>query len=123
MDSKIVETLELMYDKDNPQDKKILLLAELVETKCSALGRNQEGLKSSLDSTNNKLDRLTELLEKYEQDTHGCPVYRNRNGYERLSLFVRFPRLFILIVIGLLALLSGFFGAKIENVLKIFFEL
>lgn len=48
MNSKIVETLELMCDKENLQDKKILLLAELVETKCEALSKNQDGLKNLL---------------------------------------------------------------------------
>ena len=38
MNSKIVEALELMCDRENPQDRKLLLLAELVETKCDALG-------------------------------------------------------------------------------------
>lgn len=51
MNSKIVETLELMCDKENLQDKKILLLAELVETKCEALSKNQDGLKKSLEET------------------------------------------------------------------------
>ena len=123
MNSKIVETLEFMCDKDNPQDKKILLLAELFEHKCDALAENQKGLQKSLDSTIGKLDRLTELLEKYESDTHGCPVYRNKGDYERFSFYVRNPKLTLLMLFGLIALLGGFFGSTITNLIKGIFGL
>lgn len=118
MNSKIVETLEFMCDKDNPQDKKILLLAELVEHKCDALAENQKGLQKSLDDTIGKLDRLTELLEKYENDTHGCPVYRNKSDYEKFSFYVRNPKITILMLLGLIALLGGFFGSTLTDLIK-----
>ena len=118
MNTKISEALELMCDRNNPQDKKILLLAELVEHKCDALADNQKGLQKSLDNTNDKLDKLTQLLEKYETDTHGCPVYKNKDKYEKFSFYVRNPKLTILILIGILALLSGFFGSTITGLLK-----
>lgn len=123
MNSKIVETLELMCNKENPQDRKILLLAELVETKCDALGKNQDDLKRSLDNTNNKLDRLTTLLEKYENDTHGCPVYKNRSDYENISFFVRYPKISILVLLGVLALLGGVFGANFTDIINKLFGL
>lgn len=118
MNSKISETLELMCDRNNAQDKKILLLAELVEHKCDALADNQKALQKSLDDTNEKLDRLTQLLEKYEDDTHGCPVYKNRDKYERLSFYVKNPKTAILMLVGILALLGGFFGSTINGLLK-----
>lgn len=107
-----------MCDKNNPQDKKILLLAELVESKCEALGKTQEELKGSLNSTNQKLDKLTELLEKYESDTHGCPVYKNRQDYEKLSFFVKYPKTASLALLGILAMSGGFFGANFINFVK-----
>lgn len=118
MNSKIAETLELMCDRNNPQDRKILLLAELVEHKCDALAENQKGLQKSLDNTNDKLDKLTVLLEKYEKDTHDCPVYKNKDKYEKISFYVRNPKLTILILIGIFALLGGFFGSTITGLLK-----
>ena len=118
MSSKIVETLELMCDKENVQDKKILLLAELVETRYDALGKNQEGLKKSLESTNEKLDRLTILLEKYETDTHGCPVYKNREYYERLSFFVKHPKLFLILMLGIFGVIGGFFGVNVSKFIE-----
>ena len=117
MNSKIVETLEFMCDKENPQDKKILLLAELVENKCDALAENQKGLQKSLDHTIDKLDRLTDLLEKYEGDTHGCPVYRNKEEYEKLSFYVRNPKITLIIILGIIALLGGFFGSTITDLI------
>lgn len=115
MNSKIAETLELMCDRDNPQDKKMLLLAELVEHKCDALASNQKNLQKSLDSTNSKLDRLTQLLEKYEDDVHGCPVYNHKEHYEKISFYVRNPKTTLLILIGILALLGGFFGSTLNG--------
>lgn len=107
-----------MCDRNNPQDKKILLLAELVEHKCDALADTQKNLQKSLDNTNEKLDRLTNLLEKYEQDTHGCPVYKDKDKYEKLSFYVRNPKTTLLIFLGILALFGGFFGSTITDLFK-----
>lgn len=123
MNSKISETLELMCDRNNPQDKKILLLAELVEHKCDALADNQKSLQISLDHTNEKLDRLTLLLEKYEGDTHGCPVYKNKDKYEKLSFYIRNPKTTMLILLGILAILGGFFGSTVTDLIKHIIEL
>lgn len=118
MNSKISETLELMCDRSNPQDKKILLLAELVEHKCDALAETQINLQKSLDTTNDKLDKLTVLLEKYEQDTHGCPVYKNKGNFEKIFFYVKNPKLTILILLGIIALLGGLFGSTITGLIK-----
>lgn len=123
MNSRIVETLEFMCDKGDPQDKKILLLAELVEHKCNALGENQKELQKSIDHTIEKLDRLTELLEKYESDTHGCPVYKNKEDYEKISFYVRNPKVTLFMVLGVIALLGGLFGSTITNLIKAIFRL
>lgn len=107
-----------MCDRNNPQDRKILLLAELVEHKCDALAENQKSLQKSLDDTNEKLDRLTFLLEKYENDTHGCPVYKDRDKYERFSFYVQNPKTTLLILLGIIALFGGFFGSTITDLIK-----
>ena len=123
MNEKIVETLKLMCDKTNPQDKKIILLAELVEDRCTALGDNQAALQKSLNNTNEKLDKLTELLEKYEDETHGCPVYKNKDGYERLSFYIRNPKISLLIILGMIAIAGGFFGSTLTTLIKRLFGL
>lgn len=123
MNSEIVKTLGLMCDKNNPQDKKLLLLAELVETRCDALSKNQGGLKESLDETNSKLDKLTELLEKYEKDTHGCPVYKNKKSidFDKILVFVKYPKLSLLVLLGTFALLVGVFSSGITSILRFLF--
>lgn len=123
MNEKIVETLKLMCDRTNPQDKKIILLAELVEDRCTALGDNQAALQKSLNNTNEKLDKLTELLEKYEDETHGCPVYKNKDGYERLSFYIRNPKISLLIILGMIAIAGGFFGSTLTTLIKGIFGL
>lgn len=112
-----------MCDKDNPQDKKLLLLAELVETKCEALAENQSDLKKSLTETNKKLDKLTTLLEKYENDKNTCPVYKNKAGFEQLSVFLRYPKISLLVILGIFALLIGIFSSSATDILKFLFGL
>lgn len=115
MTNEIVKALECMCDKGNQQDKKLLLLAKLVEAKHSELGQMQDSLQKCLDTTNEKLDKLTVLIERYERDTHGCPVYKNRDHYEKISFYVKNPKISILIFIGILAILGGFFGTSIVS--------
>lgn len=115
MTNEIVKALECMCDKGNQQDKKLLLLAKLVEAKHSELGQLQDSLQKSLETTNEKLDKLTVLIERYERDTHGCPVYKNRDHYEKISFYVKNPKISLLIFIGILAILGGFFGTSIVS--------
>lgn len=115
MTNEIVKALECMCDKGNQQDKKLLLLAKLVEAKHSELGQMQDSLQKCLDTTNEKLDKLTVLIERYERDTHGCPVYKNRDDYEKISFYVKNPKISLLIFIGILAILGGFFGTSIVS--------
>ena len=118
MDNEITKTLELMCDKDNPQDKKLLLLAELVESRCGELSRNQAALKKCLESTNNKLDKLTGILERYEEDTLKCPVYNNRRDFENMVFIVQHPKVTLFVILGIIALLGGFFGSGITSIIK-----
>lgn len=115
MTNEIVKALECMCNKGNQQDKKLLLLAKLVEAKHSELGQIQDSLQKCLDTTNEKLDKLTDLIERYERDTHGCPVYKNRDHYEKLSFYVKNPKMSLLTFIGILAILGGFFGTSIVS--------
>ena len=119
----LVRTLERMCDQDDPQDRKLLLLAELVETKCEALGKNQEELKLSLDKTNDKLDRLTLILERYEQDKDDCPVYKNKSDFERLTVLLKYPRMSLLVLLGGFSLLVGMFSSSFNDLLKFIFGL
>lgn len=119
--NEIVKTLTLMCDKNDPQDKKLLLLAELVETRCASLAEHQGELQKSLKDTNDKLDRMTKLLEQQQQDGKDCPVYRNKENFEKISFLMRYPRFSLLMLLGVIALLAGFFGASVLPYLKVIF--
>ncbi len=114
----IVKTLELMGDKNSPHDKKLLLLAELVETKCETLGKNQDELKQSLTVTNDNLDKLTAILEKYEDNKNTCPVYKNRKDFERLVVFIKYPKITFFVLMGIFAALIGICSASASDILK-----
>lgn len=102
--NEISKTLSLMCDKSDVQDKKLLLLAELVETRCDNLAQNQDVLKKSLDETNNKLDNLTRLLENFEASEKRCPVYRNKEDFENITFLLRHPRITMYACIGIIIL-------------------
>ena len=92
MNEKIVETLKLMCDKTNSQDKKIILLAELVEDRCTALGDNQAALQKSLNNTNAKLlQRRQEETDALNLVQSGVPskiyirFFQNLNAQSTLS--------------------------------------
>ena len=130
MNSKIVETLETMCDMDNPQDRKLLLLAELVETKCNSLAENQRELirnleetKSTLSKTGEKLDKLTMMLESNNSEAHSCPVYKNKGAFEKLSTLMNYPKLLLFAAVGFLAMLAGIVGTKAIDALKLLFGL
>lgn len=120
-DNSIVKTIELMCDKNNAQDKKLLLLAELVETKCDALGRTQEELKVNLKATNEKLDKLTGLLEDMKKAEEDCPVRKNKEDFDNLVMLAKHPKMSLLIVVGILSVLAGFLSKELFDAIKMLF--
>lgn len=117
--NEIVNALRLMCDKDDTQDKKLLLLAELVSVKFEKFSEVQESLLDKINNVNGKMDKLSELLEKYESDTHNCPVYKNRSSFEGISFFIKYPKVTLILLIGTIALLFGVVGTDLINSLKI----
>lgn len=116
--NKIVATLKVMCDVNNPQDKKLLLLAELVETNCDNLAERQNKLNENIEATNKKLDKLVDMLEKIEKGETSCPVYQNKAKFENMTMFLKNPKMSLLIIVGLVALLLGFVGSSIMDVVK-----
>ena len=115
----ITKTLKFMCSDDDPQDKKLLLLAELVETRCSELALNQEDLKTSLSKTNAKLDEVTKLLKAFESSEQSCPVYKERVNFEKLGFFMKYPRFTFFVLVGLIVLLTETLCSGIINALKL----
>lgn len=118
MGDDIAENLELMCDRDNPQDKKILLLARLMQGRFETLSNNQEELKKSLEHTNKKLDRILDTIEQYESAAENCPVSKNKDAIEPLILFFRYPKLSFILIIGIAALLGGLVSNGFTDMIK-----
>lgn len=119
--NKIIDSLEVMCEKDNPQDRKLLLLAHLVQDSVKGLAERQQELQGSLSETNRKLDSVLEAITKYKEDMDNCPVYGNRELFDRVKFLIKNPRLSLFLFLGIISLLSGLFGSSIISILKLVF--
>lgn len=119
--NKIIDSLEVMCEKDNPQDRKLLLLAHLVQDSVKGLAERQQELQGSLSETNRKLDSVLEAITKYKKDMDDCPVYDNRELFDRVKFLIKNPRLSLFLFLGIISLLSGLFGSSVISILKLVF--
>lgn len=119
--NKIIDSLEVMCEKDNPQDRKLLLLAHLVQDSVKGLAERQQELQGSLSETNRKLDSVLEAITKYKEDMDNCPVYGNRELFDRVKFLIKNPRLSLFLFLGIISLLSGLFGSSVISILKLVF--
>ena len=119
--NKIIDSLEVMCEKDNPQDRKLLLLAHLVQDSVKGLAERQQELQGSLSETNRKLDSVLEAITKYKKDMDNCPVYANRELFDRVKFLIKNPRLSLFLFLGIISLLSGLFGSSVISILKLVF--
>lgn len=119
--NKIIDSLEIMCEKDNPQDRKLLLLAHLVQDSVKGLAERQQELQGSLSETNRKLDSVLEAITKHKKDMDNCPVYDNRELFDRVKFLIKNPRLSLFLFLGIISLLSGLFGSSVISILKLVF--
>lgn len=119
--NKIIDSLEVMCEKDNPQDRKLLLLAHLVQDSVKGLAERQQELQGSLSETNRKLDSVLEAITKYKKDMDNCPVYGNMEIFDRVKFLIKNPRLSLFLFLGIISLLSGLFGSSVISILKLVF--
>jgi hypothetical protein len=119
--NKIIDSLEIMCEKDNPQDRKLLLLAHLVQDSVKGLAERQQELQGSLSETNRKLDSVLEAITKYKKDMDNCPVCGNRELFDRVNFLIKNPRLSLFLFLGIISLLSGLFGSSVIGILKLVF--
>lgn len=119
--NKIIDSLEVMCEKDNPQDRKLLLLAHLVQDSVKGLAERQQELQGSLSETNRKLDSVLEAITEYKKDMDNCPVCGNREIFDRVKFLIKNPRLSLFLFLGIISLLSGLFGSSVISILKLVF--
>lgn len=119
--NKIIDSLEVMCEKDNPQDRKLLLLAHLVQDSVKGLAERQQELQGSLTETNKKLDSVLEAITNYKKDMDNCPVYGNKELFDKVKFLIKNPRLSLFLFLGIISLLSGLFGSSVISILKLVF--
>jgi len=103
--SEIGEKLNLMCDKNNSQDMKLLLLASLVDERFSEISDTQEELKRGIHKTNEGIAGLTKLVETYTKITNECPISQNKGAVQSWMYILKHPKTFLWVVVILMAIL------------------
>lgn len=113
----IKNSLDLLCDKHDEQDQKLLLLASLVEQKFDEVNTNTEKLQKSIDELKNTIDKVNTKFTTFGESVTTCPVYMDRKSFELLASILRHPKIFILAFIGLASIVAGLAGTEIYNLL------
>ena len=113
----IKNSLDLLCDKHDEQDQKLLLLASLVEQKFDEVNTNTEKLQKSIDELKNTIDNVNTKFITLGESITTCPVYMDRKSFELLASILRHPKIFILAFIGLASIVAGLAGSGLYNLL------
>ena len=113
----IKNSLDLLCDKHDEQDQKLLLLASLVEQKFDEVNTNTEKLQKSIDELKNTIDNVNTKFITLGESVTTCPVYMDRKSFELLASILRHPKIFILAFIGLASIVAGLAGSGLYNLL------
>ena len=113
----IKNSLDLLCDKHDEQDQKLLLLASLVEQKFDEVNTNTEKLQKSIDELKNTIDNVNTKFITLGESVTTCPVYMDRKSFELLASILRHPKIFILAFIGLASIVAGLVGTELYNLL------
>ena len=113
----IKNSLDLLCDKHDEQDQKLLLLASLVEQKFDEVNTNTEKLQKSIDELKSTIDMVNKKFTTLGESVTTCPVYMDRKSFELLASILRHPKIFILAFIGLASIFAGLAGTELYNLL------
>ena len=113
----IKNSLDLLCDKHDEQDQKLLLLASLVAQKFDEVNTNTEKLQKSIDELKNTIDNVNTKFITLGESITTCPVYMDRKSFELLASILRHPKIFILAFIGLASIVAGLAGSGLYNLL------
>lgn len=114
----MIDKLKLVCDKNDPADRKLLLLAELFDERCQLLEEHQTEMSSRLESTSRKLDDILEQLQMITNAEETCPVRRNTESFNLLIFFMEHPKLVIVLMLGLVFTISGFVSHDLWSILR-----
>lgn len=120
MSKDILDNLELLCDRSDEQDRKFLLLAALVTDRTEAMEKGQKELIDAVSETNKNLNILKDILVDEVAIRKNCPITKNIENYEKFSFFMRYPRITILLFLGIAAVISGVVGNEFFSWVKTF---
>lgn len=118
---KITKSLKAILDPDNPEDKKILLLAELIEDMRDTIYSHEDRMQEDITDVKAKVENLSDLASREEalrkdvsevkqkveilsSMTSHCPMLKNTQGSKFIGFIAEYPKVsaFIVLMVGLL---------------------
>lgn len=133
---KITKSLKAILDPDNPEDKKILLLAELIEDMRDTIYSREDKMQEDITDVKEKVENLSDLASREEALRHEvsevkqkvdmlsamtsqCPMLKNTQGSKFIGFIVEFPKVSIAIVLMAGLLLGVTSGNIADFIIKI----
>lgn len=108
----ITDTLRSLLDPSDPNDRKLLLLAELIQTRFSDLKEDIKELKESDRKITEHMENISEELRVVQDERKLCPIARNSSANEFIGFFLKYPK-FIVICLLCIGFSVGTFGMDI----------
>lgn len=97
-----MDTIETICDENNPQDRKQLLLARLVDSQFKEIRKTQDDMTEKQDKMETILSELVKKIDKeievisnsvkrLETQKKACPVYNNMPEASKMIEFAKNP--------------------------------
>jgi hypothetical protein len=133
---KITKSLKAILDPDNPEDKKILLLAELIEDMRDTIYSREDKMQEDITDVKEKVENLSDLASREEalrqevaeikqqvetlsSMSSCCPMLKNTQGSKFIGFIVEYPKVSIAIVLMVGLLLGATSGDIADFIIKI----
>lgn len=133
---KITKSLKAILDPDNPEDKKILLLAELIEDMRDTICFREDKMQEDITDVKEKVKNLSDLASREEVLRHEvdeikqevetlssmssrCPMLKNTQGSKFIGFIAEYPKVSAAIVLMVGLLLGVTSGDIADFIIKI----
>ena len=103
---KITSSLKAILDPDNVEDKKILLLAELIEDMRDSLYKKDEALSQDISAIKEDISVLKNKVSAFDQLEDKCPILQSEDKFTLMKFIIEYPKVTMAIVL-LVGLLLG----------------
>lgn len=123
MSNELLSSLELICNKNDVQDQKLLLLAKLVDEKYTNLEEDYADIKEKLLDTNTKIETLMKKLDSSVFCAQECIVPKYPKEFKVILFMLKNPKLSLLIVIGAVAVYTGLYSFGAFDAIANFFKL